>query len=218
MNSTSQSATDRLKTRKMLRSMAAGAVAGGLGAVGILALADSDIVGGLGTSREIAALVALVYLVTALAVGIGASRPSFGALYLNAEDPDELREQKSALILSSLAMAAIGAALFILAFAAPVGPIDAGAALGLAFVLLASCIWLSRRMTALVDELVLEVSRNAAALTFYLLALFGGSWSIIAHLGFAPAPAPLDWLSMFAALLLIASFAACATKGLLTPR
>lgn len=218
MNSDVQGATDRRKNRKMLRSMAAGAVAGGLGAIGILTLADSDLVGGLGRSREIAALVALVYLVTALAVGIGVSRPSFGAHYLNAEDPDELREQKTSLILSSLAMAATGAALFILAFAAPVGPIDSGAALGLALVLLGLCVWLSHRMTAHVDELILEVSRITGALTFYLLALIGGGWSIIAHLGFASAPSPLDWLTMMAALLLLASFIACAKKGLLTAR
>ena len=210
--------TDRRKLRKLLWSFAGGAVAGGLGAVSLLMFADSEMVGGLDPSREIAAMVGLVYFVTALAVAVGVASPGFGARFLNVEDPDELREQKMSLVLSSLAMAAIGLALAVLAFSAPLGPIPAGIALGLAVALIVATVLLARRQRAYLDEFIQSVGRDAAAAAFYLLCLFGGGWAMIAHIGFLPAPAPLDWLSMFAGLLLVATFAACHQKGLLQPR
>ena len=210
--------TDRAKMRKLLWSLAAGIVAGALGSILMLDLMESEMVGGLDRSREIAALVGLVYFITALAVGIGVVSPGFGARFLNVEDADELREQKTALVLSGLAMAGIGLALAILAFAAPVGPIPAEIALASAVILLVGAVLLGRRQQRYIDEFIRELGRLSAAVTFYLLVIFGGGWAILAHVGYLPAPSPLDWLSMFAGLLLIATFATCGHKGLLKPR
>jgi hypothetical protein len=211
-------ATPRSKRGKTLVSLLTGAVAGGLASAAALTVIASGRLGDLGTSREIAIMVGVVYLVCAVAVGFGAVSPGLGARFLNVEDAEELREQRAKLVLSAVATGAIGLALALAAIAAPVGPIAPSAALALVVGLLALAGFLSVRQQRLSDEFMRELSRDASSAAFALLALVGGGWSLLAHLGYVAGPTPLDWLSMFAAGLLISTLAACMQRGLMTPR
>ena len=211
-------AKPRSMQRKTIVSLLVGGVAGGLASFAALTLIGSGKLGELGTSREIAIMVAVVYLVMAAAVAFGALSPALGARFLNVEDADELREQKSRLIGSAVASAAVGLALVAAALAAPLGPLAEPVALAAFLGLFALACYLGARQQRTSDEFMRQLSRDASAAAFYLLALIGGGWALIAHLGYAVAPAPLDWLSMFAGLLLIATLAACMQRGLMTPR
>ena len=44
----------------------------------------------------------------------------------------------------------------------------------------------------------------------------GGGWAMLAHLGYVPAPAPLDWLTMLTLLMFAASFIALGRRKMLT--
>jgi hypothetical protein len=66
------------------------------------------------------------------------------------------------------------------------------------------------------DELGRTLSREAGNMAFYLILLLGGGWAMLAHLGVVAAPAPLDWLTLFAVLLFVASFIAVGRRKLLT--
>ena len=211
-------AKPRSVQRKTIVSLLVGGVTGGLASFAALTLIGSGKLGELGTSREIAIMVAVVYLVMAAAVAFGALSPALGARFLNVEDADELREQKSRLIGSAVASAAFGLALVAAALAAPLGPLAEPVALAAFLGLFALAWYLGARQQRTSDEFMRQLSRDASAAAFYLLALIGGGWALIAHLGYAVAPAPLDWLSMFAGLLLIATLAACMQRGLMTPR
>ena len=68
------------------------------------------------------------------------------------------------------------------------------------------------------DELMRGMSQECGNLSFYLVMLLGGGWAMLAHLGLATAPAPLDWLTMFLGLTLVAAFIAVGRRGMLMPR
>jgi hypothetical protein len=68
------------------------------------------------------------------------------------------------------------------------------------------------------DELMRAVSRESTTAAFYLLFVIGGGWALLAQLGYAAQPAPLDWLSMIWMSGLLGSFIASARLGLLEPR
>ncbi|RPF72036.1 hypothetical protein [Aurantiacibacter spongiae] len=208
----------RRKTKKTVIATAGGGLTGFLGAMAVTELAESGMLGDFGPSQEIAALVAMIYLVTALAVGIGLASPGFGARFLNVEDAEELREQRRMLGYSSAGMVALGVALILAALAAPVGPVPETVALVAVVLLVAFAWWAGARQRRHTDELMNSVSREATSIGFYLLFLIGGGWALLAHVGYAPAPAPLDWLTMFAGLLLLAAFIAGGKRGLLAMR
>ena len=211
-------AKPRSVQRKTIVSLLVGGLAGGLASFAALTLIDSGQLGELGTSREIAIMVAVVYLVMAVSVAFGALSPKLGAQFLNVEDAEELREQKSRLMGSTVATAAFGFALVAVALAAPLGPVAEPVALTLFLGLFGLAWYLGARQQRASDEFMRQLSRDASAAAFYLLALIGGGWALLAHLGYVIAPAPLDWLSMFAGFLLIATLAACMQRGLMTPR
>ncbi len=203
--------------RKLAISMAAGAVSGGLGSFVFLTVADGA-VGTLDRSAQIAGLVAVIYLVTGLAMGLGLILPALGSRFLNVEDAEELREQRAQLTYAAIGMIAGGLALMLAAFAAPGGVVSASVAL-IGFVLaLAIAVAVSRAGSRRQDELIRSVSTEASAIAFYLLALVGGGWSMLAHLAYVSGPRPIDWLTMIWALALVAAFVACGKRGLLKPR
>ena len=43
----------------------------------------------------------------------------------------------------------------------------------------------------------------------------GGGWAVLAHLDFAEAPAPLDWVTMLTVLMFVASFIVLGRRKLL---
>lgn len=204
--------------RKMVIPALIGAVAGFAGSYLLLQVIDSDAVGGLSTSRTLAALVGMLYLVIAFGIMAGTLNPKVGARFLNVEDADELREQKRMLISSGGSMALWGAALLALAMAAPEGPIPQGAALviGASGLLLGTA--LSYVTYRSCDELMLAVNLEAGAISYSLVLLVVGMWAMLAHLGYAAGPAPLDLLTLFYVLVLVASFIAVGRRGLLKIR
>jgi hypothetical protein len=62
------------------------------------------------------------------------------------------------------------------------------------------------------------ISLEGGAVSFGLVVLVAGGWAMLAHLGYAARPAPLDLLSLFYVLLLLASFIAVGRRGMLAPR
>lgn len=201
--------------RKLLIPASIGAVAGFAASAGMMRYIDSAAVGGLNLSATMAALVGVLYAVIGFGIAFGTASPSLGARFLNVEDADELREQKQVLSLSGAAMVLWGAALLALALAAPDGPVPQSAALAIG----AGGLLLGTILSVLVyrasDELMLAVNLEAGALSYGLVLLVVGGWAMLAHLGYLAAPAPLDLLSLFYVLVLLASFIAVGRRGML---
>ena len=204
--------------RKLLIPASIGAVAGFAASAGMMRYIDSAAVGGLNLSATIAALVGVLYAVIGFGIAFGTASPSLGARFLNVEDADELREQKQVLSLSGAAMVLWGAALLALALAAPDGPVPQAVALAIG----AGGLLLGTVLSVLVyrasDELMLAVNLEAGALSYGLVLLAVGGWAMLAHLGYLAAPAPLDLLSLFYVLVLLASFIAVGRRGMLQIR
>lgn len=204
--------------RKLLIPMLIGAVAGFAASAALFELLESDLVGGLSESATIAALVGMLYAVISLGIIVGVASPRLGARFLNVEDADELREQKRILNFSGGAMLLWGVALMALALAAPEGPLPKTAALVIGVSGLALGTVLSIPAYRLSDELMRAVNLEAGALAYGLVVLVVGLWAMLAHLGYAGAPAPLDLLSLFYVLMLLASFIVIGRRGMLVPR
>ncbi|KPQ21198.1 MAG: hypothetical protein HLUCCX21_07180 [Porphyrobacter sp. HL-46] len=204
--------------RKLVIPALIGGVAGFAASFAMMRFIDSDSVGGLTESATIAALVGVLYVVISLGVLFGTVNPGLGARFLNVEDADELREQRRVLLYSGLGMLLWGVALLALALAAPDGPLPQAAAL----VLGAGGLVVGSIMSALVyracDELMLAVNLEAGALTFGLVLLVVGFWAMLAHLNYVAGPQPLDLLTLFYVLVLVASFIAIGRRGMLTIR
>jgi hypothetical protein len=204
--------------RKLLIPALIGAVIGYAASAAMLNYIDSAAVDGLSVSATIAAVVGVLYAVIGLTMVVGTANPQLGARLLNVEDADELREQKKVLTLSGAAMMLWGVALLALALAAPDGPVPQAAALAVGGGGLVIGIALSVLVYRSSDELMLAVNLEAAALSYGLLLLVVGLWAMLAHLGYTAAPAPLDLLSLFYVLVLVASFIAVGRRGMLAIR
>lgn len=206
------------KLKKVMFALTLGGVTGFLGAMAMMRLIDAGSLGDFGPSREIAALVGMLYVFTALATGFGVLSPKAGATFLNVEDAEELREQRAMLGLSSIGLAAFGLVLMVAAFAGPVGPIPPVTVLFAIGVLMIGAAIASIASWRRQDELMHAVGREAGTMAFYLLLLVGGGWALLAHLELATGPAALDWLTMIWALLLVASFIVIGRRGMLRMR
>lgn len=204
--------------RKLLIPALIGGVAGFAASAGMMEFIDSSAVGGLGVSATVAALVGMFYVVIGFGIAFGSASPQVGAKFLNVEDADELREQKKVLGLSGVAMLLWGAALVALALAAPDGPVPQGVALAVGLAGLVIGTVLSIQVYRASDELMLAVNLEGGALSYGLVFAVVGGWAMLAHLGYTAAPAPLDLLSLFYVLVLVASFIAIGRRGMLTIR
>ena len=216
---TSAEAADRKRRlKKTAFALLLGGVVGFLGATAGMELADSGALGAFDPSREIALLVGVLYVIVALTILAGIAFPRAGAKFLNVEDADEIAEQKAMFTLSGLGMAMAGVALIVVALGGEGGVIVPRMALVLYALLAVGATVVSIRSVRLQDELMAAMGRETAGTAFYLLALVGGTWAVLAHLGFAPAPAPLDWLTMLWSLMLLAAFIVVAQKGMMVMR
>lgn len=204
--------------RKLLIPALIGGMAGFAASAGIMRFIDSSAVGGLGLSATLAALVGVLYCVIGFGIVIGTSSPGIGAKFLNVEDADELREQKRMLVLSGASMLLWGVSLLALALAAPDGPVPQVAALAVGGGALVIGIALSVLVYRASDELMAAVNLEAGALSYGIVSLVVGLWAMLAHLGYAAAPAPLDLLTLFYVLALVASFIAVGRRGMLAVR
>lgn len=129
---------------------------------------------------------------------------------------EDLRERSRLFLCSFGWIAACGLLLIGLALARPGGVLSPAAALAGAGVLIAVLVVLGIVARRLSDELGRTLSRESGSVACYLILAVGGGWAILAHLGFAAAPAPLDWLTLFTVLLFVASFIAVGRRNLLT--
>ncbi|GMM93290.1 hypothetical protein [Qipengyuania sp. MTN3-11] len=191
-----------------------GAIAGFFGALGLLTLMGSGALGTLDPSREIAALVGLIYLLSAAVVGLGLLSPGIGARLLNVEDAAEIGEMRAMLVWSTAGTFAIAAVFMFAAFAAPAGTIPAPWALAGIVVSFALAWYAGHRQRRHVDELMRTVSSESVVLAFYLSVMFGGGWALLSHLEMVAGPSPIDWLSMFGGFMLLACFVVIVRRGM----
>ena len=213
-----EAAEKKRKRNKTIFAVSIGAVFGFLGAMVGLEMADSGMLGEFDPSREIALLVGLVYILTAVAVLFGLASPKAGATFLNVEDAEELREQKSMLGYSGIGMAAAGIALIVVALGGENGAIEPLPALAIYAVLTVVSVAVSLLSRKHQDELMRAIGQECAALAFYLVVFIGGTWALFDHLGLTRGPAALDWLTMFWGLLLLSAFIVTGKRGMLEMR
>jgi len=204
--------------RKFASSALVGAAVGAGGMIGLVTLHERGTFGELDASGMIACITGLVFVLIGAQVVLGIAWPGLGRKFLNVEDAEELLEQRRVLGYAAAAMLAWGAILIVVALGGPGGTVAPAAALTVALCLVAGCVLLSVLMWRHMDELMRDMSRQCGNLSFYLLLAVGGLWATLAQLGYAAAPAPLDWLTMFTALTLLASFVAVGLRGMLVPR
>lgn len=206
------------KWRKMAISALIGAAGGLVVTKPLVGLYKSGALGAVGPSELVAALIGVLYLLIAFALAVGLLSPAIGAKFLNVEQADELREQRRVLTYATISTAAMGGSLAVLALAGPGGVVSPSAALAAALALLAGSTILTVFQWRHMDELMRNVTTETGNLSYYLVLLVGGGWAMLAHLGFARAPAPIDWLAMLFGLVLVASFIATGRRGMLVPR
>ena len=127
---------------------------------------------------------------------------------------EELRERGRLFFYSFLWMAACGLLLIGLSLAGPGGLLSPPVALAGALVLIVVLVVLGIAARRLSDELARTLSRETGNIAFHLILAIGGGWAMLAHLGFVPAPAPLDWLTMFIVLMFVAAFIAVGRRKL----
>lgn len=215
MTTEHQSSRYPLWLRKLVIPALIGGVAGFATYYVFLKLIGRDVVEGLTVSNNLAALVGVLYLVIALGTLIGTLTPKAGVRFLNVEDADELREQKSMLVHSGGAMALFGVALIALALAAPDGPVPQNMALIVGAGGLLTGTVLSVLVYRYCDELMLAVNLEAGAISYGLVFAIVGLWAMLAHLDYVAAPQPLDLLTLFYVLVLVATFIAAGRRGML---
>lgn len=184
---------------------------------GLRAFAGGAALKALGVSATIALWVGLVLFFLAVVGLLHVAAARTRTHLLSAEQRETILDRVRALSYSLLAVAAMGLTLVVLSLAGPHGPLSPLIALVCVIVLLAIRATLSLATRPLLDELSKTVGRETGSGAFYLIVLVGGGWSILAQLGFVPAPASLDWLTLFTVALFTASFVAAGRRGLLKP-
>jgi len=204
--------------KKLVLPLALGGVVGFAIAFGIGRFGDGLGETGLSTSAEIAMVIGAFYVIMGMFVGGGTMLPGAGAKFLNVEDADELREQRSMLLLSSYAMSLWGAALMVLSVNGLISGLTPAVSLAIAGVLYAAGIYFAVQSYAKADELMMAVNREAGNWAYGLSFAFLGGWSALAHVGYLAPPEPLDVLSAFYALVLLATFIAAGRRGMLKTR
>src|SRR5690606_36225557 len=133
------------------------------------------------------------------------------------EDAEDLHEQRPVLGYAAGVMALWGAAIIVTALGGPGGILSPSAALVGASGLVAGCLVATLFLWRGMDEMMRTMSRECGNVSFYLVLLVGGPWAVLAQIGFTAAPAPIDWLTMFTALPLLASAVIAARRGLSAP-
>jgi hypothetical protein len=174
--------------------------------------------GAMGASEWAAAGVGLTIIVVACSGTIVLVNAHTGERFmdLDADAADDLRDRGRLILCSLVWMVASGLLLVGLSLAGPSGPLSPAAALAGALVLAAITSVMGIATWRLSDELGRTLAHEAGNTAFYLIQVVGGGWAMLAHLRFVPAPAPLDWLTMFTVLMFAASFIAAGRRNLLT--
>lgn len=218
MMSETQGAEKKSALKKIALPVGIGAVCGFMAGFGVTWFSDDIGETGLSTSAEIAVLIGALYLMVAVFVALGTLRPSAGAKLLNVEDADEIKEQRTLLLLSSYGMGLWGAALIVLALSGQAALIAPIPGLAISAVLYVAGLYFAFRSYAHSDELMMAVNREAAVWSYGLTFTLLGGWSALAHAGLLPSPESLDVLSGFYGMVLVATFIAAGKRGMLNPK
>lgn len=184
---------------------------------GFTTLARAGALGAIGASEWVAAITGLILVVVAcLGIFVTASLHAGADLVDDEMAADDMRERGRLLLCSLAWIAACGLLLIVLSLAGPGGMLSPEPALAGALALIAVLTLLGIAAWRLSDELGRTLSHETGNMAFYLILVLGGGWAMLARLGFAAAPAPLDWLTIFTVLLFVASFIVVGRRKLLT--
>jgi hypothetical protein len=205
----------RPRWRKIVFSAALGAVFGFAGAAGVIAATEAGLLGEISTSQLVATLVALVYLLMGIAVGVGLLAPGVGASFLNVEDAEEINEQRASLVPSAIGCVLLALGLAALALSGRDMLLAPATGLAIFLATIAPGIWASLRAARAADELMRAMMRDSAAGSFYALFVILGAWAVLAHLGYMPAPAMLDIVTLMYALTLLVCFWIIGRRGMI---
>jgi len=174
-------------------------------------------IGAVNTSEWAAAAAGATLVVLAVLGSLATASAHTGLNLIEDELAAEEMRERSRLLLCSFAwMIGCGLLLIGSSLAGPGGLLSPAAAGAGALVLIAILTLLTIAAWRLSDELGHTLSHETGNMAFYLILVLGGGWAILAHLGFVPAPAPLDWLTIFIVLLFAASFIVLGRRKLLT--
>ncbi len=169
----------------------------------------------IGLSATVALILGLLLVAFGL-MGLGLTAAAHSGLDLQQRQHiDLIVEQGRVLPYSCVVMAAMGLTLVLLSLAGPGGLLSQGTALVGVVLLLGIETALSFAIWPRIDELSQTLSRETGNFAYYLIVVVGGGWAILAHLGFVPAPAPLDWLTMLTVIMFAASVIAAGRRGML---
>jgi hypothetical protein len=172
----------------------------------------------LDASAKVALILGLTLLVLAIAclVIVGAAHSRAGLLTV--EQVEDTRERGRAILYSAMWLATTGVTPVLLSLAGPGGAVAPTTALIGSVVLLGIGAAAGFATRPLLDELWQALSRETGNAGFYLVFVIGGSWAILARLGFLRAPTPLDWLTLLTLSIFAASFIAIGRRGLFKSR
>jgi hypothetical protein len=182
----------------------------GLVLLTITVLKKTDAFLSIGRTGKLAAVVGLAV------IGFGLIAAAFGSCagYLeDSEEAEDMRRERPALLLGAGALVSSGSSLIVLvlAGAGALIPVVAGAIAAIMLSVLAA-LFVAVRYRRL-DELNRGVARDAGYFAFTCLSWVGGTWAILAHLGFVAAPDALGWLTMIHGFSFVAGLVAFARKG-----
>lgn len=167
---------------------------------------------------EPALLVALLYVVIGVFVGVGSMFPKVGAATLNVEDADEVREQAELLRLSSVGTILFGVSLGAIAIGGEGGMLTAPVAALIGFLAFVAAMATSISSMRHADEFMREIMREAGAVSYYIAFIVLGGWAAAAHLGYAPTPSAIHLMAALWGAPLIASYWVIGRRGMMYPR
>lgn len=158
----------------------------------------------------IATLVGLLHISFGLvALALRASARFLG----DTEEADDFRREGRALVLGGAALVAAGASMVLLSLSGPESAVSATAGLVGTLLLSAIAMILAGARLRQMDELNRALAKEANHLAFVWFSLVGGTWAILAHLGFVYAPTPLGWLTLIWSFSFVAGLVALARRG-----
>ena len=210
--------TGKQPLRTMLMRTMVGAIFGAGSAALILLLLRGSGVDLRDPGVVLTLMAGLCYLLMGFIVAVGAMVPRTGALILNVEDEEELREERPTLAPGGVSSVLLG--LFLLSLLA----FHEAASIGRELVLAIAAAFLSGSVVFGVvshkrsDELTRQISLEASALALQVIALVFGGWAALAWLGYVGWISPLAFLGSYALIHLAAVFAIITQRGMMMPR
>lgn len=165
-------------------------------------------------SRGLSEALAVVVGMLNISLGLTAAALRGSARFIpDTEEREELRRQGRVLLLGAAALVAAGSSLIVLSYAGPgrLVPPTGGLVVVILMSILATV--LVNMRLRLLDELNRAVALESGYLAFGWFSLVGGTWATLTHLGFVPAPTPLNWLTMIYGFSFVAGIIALAHRG-----